>query len=255
MKSIGFVDAGRIARIMLEGWTRSGRLPVSVAVHDADPGKVDDIVARFPTVQQADLDAASAQEVVILGLHPPAAIETLPKMASSLRPDAVLLSLAPKLRFARLSELAGGFARIARQNPNAPSIVGRGYNPIAFSPNLDAAARKDLLDLLAPLGLTPEVGEETIEAYALISAMGPTYLWFQLQLLQDLGQQFGLSETASREAVAQMVSGAAATLFEPGLGVETVLDLVPVKPLSGDEGAISAIYRSRLEPLYAKLTS
>jgi pyrroline-5-carboxylate reductase len=254
MKSIGFVGAGRIARIMIEGWTRAGRLPGSIALHDTDSGKVDEIVARFPAVKSGDLAAVSAQDIVVLGLHPPAAVETLPKMTPSLRRDGVLLSLAPKLRFARLRELAGGFGRIARQNPNAPSIIGHGFNPIAFAPDLDAAARRDLHDLLAPLGQTPEVAEETIEAYALISAMGPTYLWFQLQLLQDLGRQFGLSETAARQAVAQMVHGAATTLFEAGLSSETVLDLVPVKPLSGDETAIAAIYRSRLEPLYAKLT-
>ena len=85
--------------------------------------------------------------------------------------------------------------------------------------------------------------------------MGPTYLWFQLELLRSLGIDFGLSETAARHAVARMAHGAVSTLLESDLPPEQVLDLVPVKPLGGDEAAITAIYRSRLEPLYAKLTA
>ncbi len=255
MKSIGFIGTGRVARIMIEGWKRAGRLAETIVVSDAATAAADAVAAEFPFVVKGDADTAAAQDIVILGLHPPAMSEALPKLAPGLKADAIVLSLAPKLRFTKLAELLGGFSRLARQNPNAPSIVNRGYNPIAFAPGLDAAARADLLDLLTPLGATPEVDETTIEAYALISAMGPTYLWFQLALLRRLAAEFGLTDAAAREAVAAMTHGAAATLLESDLPPERVMDLVPVKPLSGDEDTIVGLYRSRLEPLYAKLTA
>jgi pyrroline-5-carboxylate reductase len=255
MSSIGFIGAGRISRIMIEGWARVGHLPENILLSDLDPSKVNEIRDAFPAVGAADLAAVAAQDIVIVSLHPPAATEVLPRIAAHLRPQAMVLSLAPKLRFAKLTELLGGFGRLARQNPNAPSIVNKGYNPIAFADGLDRDSRRTIIDLVAPLGDCPEVAEATIEAYALISAMGPTYLWFQLALLRKLGAQFGLSNDAAREAVAHMVHGAAATLLESDLPDEQVLDLVPVKPLASDEAAIAAIYRSRLEPLYAKLTS
>ena len=181
--------------------------------------------------------------------------EVLPKIGKSLRPDAIVLSLAPKLRFEKITALLGGFSRVARQNPNAASIIDRGYNPIAFADGLDAAGRDALRTLLAPLGAMPEVAEETIEAYALISAMGPTYLWFQFDLLRRMAVEFGLSESAAREAVAAMVHGAAPTLLESDLSTDQVLDLVPVKPLAADEAAIVEIIANRLLPLYAKLTN
>lgn len=255
MKAIGYIGAGRIARIMIEGWSRAGKLPQRIVAYDIDRTKTDGLASAFPAVQAADLATAAAQDIVILGLHPPAAGEVLPALAPHLRRDAVLLSLMPKLRFAKLTGMLCGFARIARQNPNAPSIIDRGYNPIAFADGLDADSRRGLIELLEPLGDCPEVTEETIEAYALISAMGPTYLWFQLGLLRSLGVQFGLSDMAARNAVAKMAHGAVATLLESDLPPEQVLDLVPVKPMGDDEAAIAAIYRSRLEPLYAKLTS
>lgn len=151
--------------------------------------------------------------------------------------------------------MLGGHARLARQNPNAPSIVDQGYNPIAFAAGLPPADRDALLALLQPLGATPEVDEGTLEAYALISAMGPTYLWFQFDLLRRMAIDFSLSESAAREAVAAMVHGTAATLLEAEVPTETVLDLVPVKPLAADETTISELHCSRLAPLYARLVA
>lgn len=255
MHSIGFVGGGRIVRIMLEGWRRAGAAPRQVAVYDSDGAVAARLAAEHDTVVAADLAEVARRDIVVVGLHPPVATEMLPRVAETLRPEAIVLSLAPKLRFAKLAALLGGHARLARQNPNAPSIIGRGYNPVAFAAGLAPADREGLLILLRPLGATPEVDEATLEAYALISAMGPTYLWFQFDLLRRMAIEFGLGDATARQAVAAMVHGAAATLLEADLPTDAVLDLVPVKPLGADEATITELYRSRLAPLFAKLAA
>lgn len=255
MKTIGFIGAGRIARIMLEGWKRAGSLPEAVVVHDTSADRAARLSAIAPEVTVGGLSDAAAADLIIVGLHPPVLAEVLPAVKPHLRPDAILLSLAPKLKFAGLANLLGGFSRLARQNPNAPSIIGQGYNPIAFSAGLPEADRRALVDLLAPLGDCPVVEETTIEAYALISAMGPTYLWFQFAELERLAIEFGLTQEAARRAIAAMVNGAATTLFASGLAADDVMDLVPVKPLAAEEAVFLAAYRDRLIPLFQKLTT
>lgn len=255
MKTIGFVGGGRVARIMLEGWKKAGAMPEAVVVFDTNADQAAQLAALAPEVKAGSLAEAATADLVIVGLHPPVLAEVLPSLKSELKPEAVLLSLAPKVKFAGLSRLLGGFSRLARQNPNAPSVVGKGYNPIAFSAGLPEAERHALLALVAPLGDSPVVDEDTIEAYALISAMGPTYLWFQFRELERLAVEFGLTDAAARRAVAAMVNGATATLFESGLSSDDVMDLVPVRPLAADEAAILAAYRDRLKPLFQKLTS
>ena len=108
--------------------------------------------------------------------------------------DAVVVSLAPVLTLARLSEMLGGFGRLARVLPNAPSLVGAGFNPVAFAEGLPADARREVEALLDGLGEHPVVPERTLEAYAVIAAMGPTYFWFQWHALRELAGSFGLPE-------------------------------------------------------------
>jgi pyrroline-5-carboxylate reductase len=255
MKSIGFIGAGRIARILLEGWKQADALPDTVVLFDTKPDVAEKLAGAFSAVRPGTLAEAASADLVIVGLHPPVLAEVLPEVGRHLKPTAVLLSLAPKVKFSGLAGLLGGFSRLARQNPNAPSIIGQGYNPIAFAPALSETEREALITLMVPLGDCPVVDEGTIEAYALISAMGPTYLWFQFRELERLAVEFGLTEAAAREAVAAMVHGAAATLLESDLSADDVMDLVPVKPLAGDEAAIVAIYGERLKALFHKLTA
>jgi len=154
-----------------------------------------------------------------------------------------------------MREKLGGFGRLARQNPNAPSIVGAGFNPIAFDPGLPAADRAALLAFLAPLGETPVVEESTLEAYAVVSAMGPTYFWFQLQAVRELAREFGLEPAAADAAVRVMIGGAAATLLDGTLPPAEVMDLVPVRPLAEDEPVIRAALETRLRAMHARLRS
>jgi pyrroline-5-carboxylate reductase len=170
-----------------------------------------------------------------------------------LKPDSLVLSLAPKIGIADMTRELDGFERIVRMIPNACSIINAGYNPMVFSDAIPRSEREAFTALFQNLGECPEVPEEHLEAYAILSAMGPTYFWFQLHELQELGKSFGLPEAAVKESLKKMLSGALKTLYESSLSYEESLDLIPVKPLQDDEAIIKNIYRERLTTLYNKI--
>jgi len=253
-KTIGFIGGGRITRIFLDGWTRASTLPPSITVSDPNAETLARLKAGFPAVAiTPENAAAAARGIVLLAVHPPVMADAVPAIRGALRPDALVVSLAPKFTVARLSGLLGGFARIARVIPNAPSIMGLGYNPVAFAPALSQADKAELKALLAPLGDCPEVAEDKLEAYAVLSAMGPTYLWFQLQALREVAAGFGLSDAEIAPALKRMVCGGTRTLLESGLTPAEVMDLVPVKPLAEMEPQVSEMYRTRLPAIYQKI--
>jgi pyrroline-5-carboxylate reductase len=254
-EDIGFIGGGRVARVMLGGWRRAGRFPARILVYDSNPDAVKSLQAHVPEVKSVPLPEAASAGLVFGALHPPALVEALPAISAALQRGSVFCSLSPKLKLATLREKLGPAPYLARMNPNAPSIVGAGYNPIAFEPSFPAAERATLLSLLAPLGQFPEVDEGTLETYAVISAMGPTYLWFQLQALRELAQEFGLSADAAGAAVDAMARGASATLLNGGLTPPEVMDLVPVRPMAEDEPTIRAAIQTRVRAIHTKLRS
>ncbi len=240
---------------MLGGWNKAGKLPQQIIVSDPNQEALQKLKNEFPgiTIAHNDNAQAAACDLVFAALHPPVMKETLAPLATVLKLNAIVISLSPKVSLAALTAMLGGFQRIVRMNPNAPSIVNRGYNPVIFSPALPAAEKAELLAFLTVLGQCPEIPEAHLEAYAILTAMGPTYLWFQLYELLELANAFGLSAQDAQNGIAAMVNGAAATMFESGLMPAQVMDLVPVKPLGEDEAAIKNLYQTKLTGLYQKL--
>lgn len=253
-RTIGFIGGGRITRIFLDGWSRANALPGKIVVSDCNADTLAKLKARFPSIEAvAQSAAAAAQDIVFLAVHPPVIAEVLAGIKGSVTPGALVVSLAPKFTVATLTELLGGFARLVRVIPNAPSVMNLGFNPVAFGPALSAADKAELADLLKPLGELPEVAESKLEGYALLSGMGATYLWFQLQVLREVAAGFGLSDADITPALKRTVCGATRTLLESGLTPAEVMDLIPVKPLAEMEGQVSEMYRTRLPALYQKI--
>ncbi len=253
-KRIGFIGGGRIIRIFLEGWRRAQRVPASITVSDPNADVLGKLKWRFPSITAtADNKTAAEQDIVFLAVHPPAMADTAAGIKGAIAREAIVVSLAPKFTVAKLSGLLGGCDRIARVIPNAPSIMGLGFNPVAFGSALTATDRAQINALLAALGDCPEVAEQKLEAYAVLSAMGPTYLWFQLQALREVASSFGLSDAEIAPAMKRMVCGSARTLLESGLTPAEVMDLIPVKPLAEMEPQVTEMYRTRLPALYQKI--
>lgn len=254
-KTIGFVGGGRITRIILAGWHKAGAIPTHVVVSDASDAVLANLKAEWPpvrTIPNGNVEAAG-QDIVFLAVHPPALAEVAAQIKSSLKSSAILVSLAPKFTISKLSQLLGGFNRIVRVIPNAPNIVGAGFDPMTFSSALSNADRRSILDLWEPLGSCPAVAEEKLEAYAILTAQGPTFFWYQFYELCNLAQSFGLTAQEAQIGLEKMIHGAVQTMLHSGLSPEEVKDLIPVKPMGESEASMVEAYRTRLAGVMQKI--
>lgn len=255
--SIYCIGAGRVTRILLEGLKKKNSLPERIMVTDTSRQALDALAAIYPVIEtKQEIDTTIGEaDFIFVGLHPPAVAEAVQKIAPFVSEKNTLVSLAPKVKGEMLMNLTGRKCSVIRMIPNAPSYVNAGYNSVWYGDTCSDITRKKFSDLMSPLGDMPEVPEQNLEAYAVITAMGPTYLWFQLAELTRLAETFGLSSDEAREAVLSMSAGTVRTMQDSGLSPESVMDLVPVKPMGDHEEAIRTMYAGSLSGLYGKLTS
>jgi pyrroline-5-carboxylate reductase len=254
-KTVGFVGGGRVTRLLLEALQNNNALPEKVLVSDPNPDTLKTIaaVATDKIRTTADNRVPASADVLFLSVHPPVMPQVLQEIKNTIRKNAVVVSLAPVVTSAAISEGLGGFNRIMRMIPNAPSVMGKGYNPVAFAEGLTVEDRDALKQLLGVWGESPEVDEPKLEAYAIIAAMGPTYFWFQWLQLEKLASEFGLSPDEARKALSFMLHGAVDALYHSGLAPERVLDMVPIRPLQAHEEAVRSMMDGALTSLYQKL--
>jgi pyrroline-5-carboxylate reductase len=253
-KTLGFIGGGRVTKIFLQAFSNKNEIFKSVAVYDPNTDVLKSLKKAFPDITFVDAASIAArQDYVFIALHPPVIMETLEKIQNEVNKNTTVFSLAPKITIDKIRGKLSQTARVIRLIPNATSYINKGYNPVCFSDEFSAEEKKSLLDFLGLLGHTFEVAENKLEAYAIMSAMLPTYFWFQWRELSDIGIKLGLTEKEASDSVNETISAALSTMFESGLSASEVIDLIPVKPIAEHEMQISEIYRSKLIALFEKI--
>jgi pyrroline-5-carboxylate reductase len=255
MKTLGFIGGGRITRILLKGFKNASVSLGKIFVYETNETVLHALKSEFTEIETSNTLPAKAasSDWVFVALHPPVLMEALNSIRNFVRKDALVISLAPKITLDKIQTVFPDVPNLARMNPNAGTYVNKGYNPVCFAQNADRTIKKEFLDVFDKLGKVPVVPENQIEAYAMVSAMGHTYFWYQLQQLKELGLSYGLSENEANETISSMLWGTTETLFNSGLNYDQVVDLVPVKPMAEHENTVKEFYKTCLNGLYQKI--
>jgi len=250
MKTIGFIGAGRVTNIFLQAFKNKNITIKNVSVFDTNAEVSEKLKQRFPEIAITDLKTVSSKEIVFIALHPPVIMDSLISIKDFVNKNSIIISLAPKITIEKISSLLGN-QNVVRLIPNATSFINQGYNPVTFAPGF--GTKKEMMDMLLVLGKTFETDESKLEAYAIASAMLPTYFWFQWYQMVEIAKQIGLSQVEANETVQETLLASLDVMFKSGLNPAEVFDLIPVKPIGENEGQIKEILQTKLIGLYNKI--
>jgi pyrroline-5-carboxylate reductase len=252
-QSIGFIGGGRVTRILLQAFNNKNVQFSKIVVTDTNKEVADNLKKNYPGIQIENSSVTASQDIVFISLHPPMVMDTLELIKNSIKDHTILISLAPKITISKISTKLDQSKNIARLIPNATSYINEGYNPVCFSSDFGIKEKQQILELLRVMGNTFEVKEEKLESYAIMSAMLPTYFWFQWKELMSVGSQIGLTDTESADSIQKTIIASLDLMFKSNLTSADVIDLIPVKPIGEHEAQISEIYRSKLTALFEKI--
>jgi pyrroline-5-carboxylate reductase len=252
-KSLGFIGGGRITNIFLQAFVNKKAIFDSISVFDTNTETLQALKLKFPFIQTLEsVSEAAKKDVVFLALHPPIIMETLERIKSEVSEQTIFISLAPKITIEKMAAILP-VNQIVRLIPNATSIINHGYNPVSFAPEMSEIQKWYILEMLNLLGHTFETAENKLEGYAILSAMLPTYFWFQWHELETIGTQFGLSNAECRESIFETLNASLNAMYRSGMRPDDVMDLIPVKPIGENEEQIKAIYQEKLTGLFQKI--
>lgn len=255
MKTLAFIGGGRITRIFLRAFQNQSLTFNRIFVYDINQENLNKLKAEFPRIEIShdNLQECANSDLLFLALHPPVFMETLSALKGKIQSNTLVVSLAPKITMEKMSIALDGHKNLARMNPSASTVINKGVNPVTFDKECSATLKQDFMNIFGQLGYTPEVDESKIEAYAVISAMGHTYFFFQLNKLKELATSFGMDDKEAQTAITEMIAGTTHTLFNSGLPYSEVSDLVPVRPMAEVEETIKGYFDQYLTGIFNKI--
>ncbi len=253
--SIGFIGGGRITRIFLQAFQNKSVVFEKIKVYEPNTDTFQALKSSFSGIEKAQ----SAEEigegnVVVIAVHPPMVMESLEKIKGIVKSESLVFSLAPKITIEKIVNFLQ-VKNVVRMIPNATSFINEGYNPVAFHLEMSEQVKASFFDMVRPLGDCFEVLENKLEGYAIVSAMLPTYFWFQWKEMEKIAMETGLDKVEAQKTIQSTLNKSISLFYNSGLSSEEVIDLIPVKPIGENEDEIKSILNAKLLGLYSKLKS
>ena len=226
MTKIAIVGGGMLGGTLLGGLFRSGVLHTNVAVVEKSPERAEHLRNTFGVSVEPVGQAVGAADVVFLIVKPQDMEATVSEVAPSLRPEALVVSLAAGITTAFLESRLPSGTPVVRVMPNTPAQVGMGMAAVSPGTSVDSAHLDLVEGLLAPLGLVVRVPEDMQDAVTAVSGSGPAYVFYVIEAMVDAGVRLGLPADVAKQLTVQTVLGAATMVRDTGTDPATLREQV-----------------------------
>ena len=208
---IGFIGAGNMANSLIRGLLSKGVDSSSIWSADVDAQKLEQLRHSCHINTATSAEIASIADVIILAVKPQVMQAVCVDLANSLQSRKVLLiSIAAGITLDHMQGWFGAGSAIVRCMPNTPALVGKGATGLFANAEVTQAQRKLAGDILASVGFSIWVPNETdIDSVTALSGSGPAYFFLFMEAMQASAQEMGLNQELARKLTYQTALGAA----------------------------------------------
>ncbi|MDJ1114697.1 pyrroline-5-carboxylate reductase [Microbacterium dauci] len=259
LPTVAILGAGSMGGAIAQGIARSGDAS-SVIVTNRSVEKAAEL-AGLPAVTSlalaetpsANVDAAAAADVVLIGVKPAMVPDLLREIEGALRPGTIVVSLAAGVTIATFESIVGDAIPVVRSMPNTPAVVGKAVTGIAGGSTVTPEHLALVRRVFETCGAVLEVSEDKIDALSTISGSGPAYVFLLVEALTEAARGKGFDEASARLMAEQTFIGAAALLAASGEDPAELRRRV-TSPKGTTERAIGVLQTANLDGLFSQAT-
>lgn len=212
-------------------------------------------IRSYALEQHPDRNRVSAAEadVILIGVKPAMVPDLLREIAPSLRPGAIVVSLAAGVTTATYEAILPDSVAVLRSMPNTPALVGRAVTGLAAGSRASDEHRATVRALFETVGVVVDLSEDRIDALGTISGSGPAYVYLLIEEFARAAEEKGFAPDQARLLVEQTFIGACALLEASGADPSELRRQV-TSPKGTTERAIAVLQDADLGALFGRAT-
>jgi len=215
---IAVLGAGKMGGILLQAFLRSGLFTAEqIAATVAHELRAEAMTKQLGFAVSTDNPrAVEGADIVLLAVKPTQVVQLVREVSPSLKPGALLLSIAASVKTSAIEEAIGGSPAVIRAMPNTPAMLGAGITALCrgrFVTDEQLALAQRIFETV---GRAVVVDEKHMDAVTGLSGSGPAFLYIILESLAEAGVNVGLPREIATQLAAQTAYGAAKMVLETG---------------------------------------
>jgi len=204
--NICFIGGGNMATALIGGLLGKGLDAGQISVVEINEENRARLQRDFAVRAVDNLAEGAAGSDIIVFAVKPQQLRDVAQQAAPLLNGQLLISIAAGIRAVDLARWSGSQA-IVRVMPNTPALIRSGMSGLYALPEVSATQRKQAQNVLAAVGETLWLQDETmLDAVTAISGSGPAYVFYFIEALQQAARELGFNaEDARRLSLATFV--------------------------------------------------
>lgn len=252
-KRFGFLGSGVIAEVFIRRLLTSRvAAPENVLANDINRPILERLAMTFGIrAMGTNSEVVAGSDFVFLAVPPLAVIPVLKEVASRLRSDQIMFSLAAAVTTELMEGAIGKAIPVVRLIPNTPSWIGQGMNPFCLGSHVGPADAETARDLLKVFGKAVAIPEEQMAIATALTAVGPTYIFPVIAALADAAIAHDLPPGIALPAACQVVAGAAALVAETERSPNSLSLMISTRTL--DETAARKLFMQAVGDAHGKI--
>ncbi|MBQ8041411.1 MAG: pyrroline-5-carboxylate reductase [Lachnospiraceae bacterium] len=227
-KTIGFIGAGNMGGAMIGGICNSGLiLPNQIIASDYFDTALEKLHSAYGIrTTHSNEEVASTSDILFLAIKPNKFAEVLPAIASCIKSDGIVVSIAAGQSIGSVEFLLGSDKKIVRAMPNTTALVSESMSALCCNLHVSDSELAMVKQLFECFGKAEIVTENMIDAVVGVSGSSPAYVYMFIEAMADAAVADGMPRAMAYKFAAQSVLGAAKMVLETGRHPGDLKDMV-----------------------------
>lgn len=228
MKKLGFIGCGNMAKAIMGGIIGKGILrPEELVASDAFHPMLEAAKETYGIdITDSNREVAENSEILLLAVKPQYYETVIQEVADLIRPEQIVITIAPGKTLAWLTEKFGREIKLVRTMPNTPAMVSEGMTAVTPNPLLSEEEVARVLTLLGSFSRTEVVSEHLMDVVTSVSGSSPAYVFLFIEAMADAAVADGMPRAQAYKFAAQAVYGSAKMVLETGRHPADLKDMV-----------------------------
>lgn len=225
---LGFIGTGNMAGAIMGGVIQSQIFKpeeiIGADLAETGRNKVKELYGICVT--EDNHRVVEEAEVIILSVKPQYYAEVIHEIRDAVRPEQLIITIAPGKTLAWLREQFGKDVKIVRTMPNTPAMVGEGMTAACANAYVTEEEMEKACKILSSFGKVEVISENLMDAVVSVSGSSPAYIFMLIEAMADAAVSDGMPRAQAYKFAAQAVMGSAKMVLETGKHPGELKDMV-----------------------------
>ena len=214
----GFIGCGNMASAIIGGILSSGiSTPEDLIASDSSPAARERILKELKISSASNRETAMQSDILFLSVKPQFYPDVISEIADCVRPETVIVTIAPGKTLAWLREQFGRDLKIVRTMPNTPAMVKEGMTGVCPNAQVTEEDLARVMAILESFGKAEVVPEHLLDVVTSVSGSSPAYVFVLIEAMADGAVADGMPRAQAYKFAAQAVLGSARMVLETAL--------------------------------------